>query len=487
MGSKNSAPPAPDYTGAASATAAGNLQNLQYQTAANRPDIYTPWGSQTWSQDANGKWTQNVSLSPDQQASLDAQQKTQLNQSQLAQGLQGQVASTMASGFNAPSMNDYLSHVGSVNSNFGGFTPYGVGATDQSQINVGNLIGGNQAVSQNLRTSANPVDQRLQSSGQHLNTDAASAVSGAGQTDLNAPQFSDATAQAGASAAYGASTALLKDQWAQDTKALDEKLRLQGLTPGTEAYNTAAQNLSRTQAQQQNALANQAVVTGNSMANQNYASALSGYQARNDAQNQAYGQSANTFTLGNAAKGQQYGQDASTFTANNDAANQQYGRDANTMSLNNSARTQNLSNALSVYGAQLQGQQAYNQSQNQAYNQALAAYGADTAAQQASNQAQAQQYQQALSNYNTAYNSAYQNYMTPLNSMNAVLTGNQVQNPNFGSFGQAGYVNGTDYSTAAQNLGQYNSAAAAAKSASNASNMGLLGSLGSAALMSWLG
>lgn len=43
-----SPPPAPDYTGAAEATAEGALEAAQYQTRANRPDEYTPYGSRTW-------------------------------------------------------------------------------------------------------------------------------------------------------------------------------------------------------------------------------------------------------------------------------------------------------------------------------------------------------------------------------------------------------------------------------------------------------
>jgi len=47
---KSSSPPAPDYVGAAEATAAADLQNARYQTIANRPDIFTPEGSRTWQQ-----------------------------------------------------------------------------------------------------------------------------------------------------------------------------------------------------------------------------------------------------------------------------------------------------------------------------------------------------------------------------------------------------------------------------------------------------
>lgn len=44
-GGKSSAPPTPDYIGAANATAAGNLQAAQYATQANRVNQYTPYGN----------------------------------------------------------------------------------------------------------------------------------------------------------------------------------------------------------------------------------------------------------------------------------------------------------------------------------------------------------------------------------------------------------------------------------------------------------
>jgi len=46
---KPSAPLAPDYTGAAQATAAGNLEAEKYRTQANRVNQYTPYGSTTYS------------------------------------------------------------------------------------------------------------------------------------------------------------------------------------------------------------------------------------------------------------------------------------------------------------------------------------------------------------------------------------------------------------------------------------------------------
>ena len=79
---KSSAPPAPDYTAAANATAAGNLEAAKYATNANRINQMTPYGNLTYNYtpqyDAEGKetgagWTQTMDLTPQAQAALDQQ------------------------------------------------------------------------------------------------------------------------------------------------------------------------------------------------------------------------------------------------------------------------------------------------------------------------------------------------------------------------------------------------------------------------------
>ena len=50
MGKKSSPPKPPDYKAAAEAEATANRDLNQMQTFSNRPDLYTPWGSQTWQQ-----------------------------------------------------------------------------------------------------------------------------------------------------------------------------------------------------------------------------------------------------------------------------------------------------------------------------------------------------------------------------------------------------------------------------------------------------
>jgi len=487
--SKGSAPPAPDYTGAAQATAEGNAANLAAQTAANRPNQVTPWGTSTWTStpgaDGNATWTQNLTLTAAEQKALDSQQSIQQNQSSLAAGLQGQVANTMKDGFTAPDMAEYTSGVPSINSGYTGFNPAGsgVGAIDQAKIDPSTYTNAYKGLDQNLTSTAKPLQTSVASAA--VKTDPNAYTAGAGAVDLNAPQFNQATADAGTAAAYKASTGLLTDGWEQDTTNLDSKLRSQGLTPGTVAYNNAMQNTLRVQGQQKNSLANQALVTGNQLANTNYASALSGYQAGNAAQNQAYSQGLSSFGAANTAAGQQYTQNLGNASLNNSAAAQQYGQDLSTFNAKNTAATQTLSNGLAQNSAALQNQSAYNTAAGQAYSQALGTYGTQQQAITNSNAAQQQAYAQAMQQYTTAYQNSYQNYLQPLNSMNAVLTGQQVASPSMPSFTAAGYTPGADFSGAASSTGAYESAAAAQKAASGSSTMGTVGTLGAAAMMAF--
>jgi hypothetical protein len=62
---------------------------LDKQTAENRPNQNTPWGSINWTQDDKGNWTQNVSLSPAEQAALDSQQRIKQGMSGIAEGMVG--------------------------------------------------------------------------------------------------------------------------------------------------------------------------------------------------------------------------------------------------------------------------------------------------------------------------------------------------------------------------------------------------------------
>lgn len=103
---KSSAPPTPDYTGAAQQTAASNLQAQQEATRANRVNQYTPYGSQTWSQDPQGNWTQNTNLNSTGQSLLDANNRSSLGLAGLQDNATSRVANMQNTPFDLNSVQD---------------------------------------------------------------------------------------------------------------------------------------------------------------------------------------------------------------------------------------------------------------------------------------------------------------------------------------------------------------------------------------------
>jgi hypothetical protein len=83
-----SAPPPPDYAGAARETAAGNLEAARANIAANRVNQYTPYGSLEYEVSGEDKfgnpmWKATQSLAPAQQQLLDYQNKASLGLGEL--------------------------------------------------------------------------------------------------------------------------------------------------------------------------------------------------------------------------------------------------------------------------------------------------------------------------------------------------------------------------------------------------------------------
>lgn len=101
---KSKAPPPPDYRGAAEAQAEASREITTDQTWANRPNLNTPWGSQTWQSQrvvdpATGKpvtqWSSQINLSPQQQAALDSQMAVQTGRSQAAEDMLGRATGAL--------------------------------------------------------------------------------------------------------------------------------------------------------------------------------------------------------------------------------------------------------------------------------------------------------------------------------------------------------------------------------------------------------
>jgi hypothetical protein len=107
MGGKST--PAPDYRAAAEEQGQSGKENIITQTWANRPQLNTPWGQQTWSTGSGTdpstgmpvtQWTSNINLTPEQQSALDSQQRIQQGRSNAAETLLGQATGSFQSPFN---------------------------------------------------------------------------------------------------------------------------------------------------------------------------------------------------------------------------------------------------------------------------------------------------------------------------------------------------------------------------------------------------
>jgi hypothetical protein len=104
MGKSASAPPPPDYAGAAKETAAGNLDAARANIAANRVNQYTPYGSLEYQQSGqdpygNPMWSATQSLAPAQQQLLDYQNKASLGLGQLTEKGLGYVSNMLENPF----------------------------------------------------------------------------------------------------------------------------------------------------------------------------------------------------------------------------------------------------------------------------------------------------------------------------------------------------------------------------------------------------
>ena len=104
MGKSASAPPPPDYTGAAQATAQGNLEAARANIAANRVNQYTPYGSLEYQQSGqdpygNPMWSATQSLAPEQQKLLDIQNQLSIGTGQLGQKGLGYVENMISQPF----------------------------------------------------------------------------------------------------------------------------------------------------------------------------------------------------------------------------------------------------------------------------------------------------------------------------------------------------------------------------------------------------
>jgi hypothetical protein len=191
--------------------------------------------------------------------------------------------------------------------------------------------------------------------------------------------------------AQNAIMARLEPQMARQRVSTETQLINQGLRPGSEAYNNAATLLG----QQENDQRTQAVLQGLGLdmsANaQGYGQALTSGQFGNQAQAQNFGQGNIQQGIFNAAQAQNFGQGTTAQNTANQAVGQNYTQNFNTTAQNNAAQQQQF--------AQNMQKAAF---ENQARQQALA--------------------------------EAIQQRQMPLNEISALMSGSQINNPQFQAY-----------------------------------------------------
>ena len=280
MGKKTpAAPAAPDYAGAAQATAAGNKDAALATAAANRVNQYGPNGSMVYSSagnDPSGNPTYNLTttLSP-------AQQQLQNQENALNTGL----LNTAQSGLTYA--NDVLSKPG----------------VDQSQLTQPGQMG--NAYTPNL-TNLNPNTPNLANlnAGQNQNVN----LGGGQNQNVNLQNNLPTTGYNPGQSYQDAMMARLQPQIQRENEQTNTRLANQGIMQGSEAYKNAQTALS----QQHNDLLNNATVQG----------LQAGLQANQQAYGQNLGQAQQNLATNQQNYGQNLGQNQQDLSAQNQLFNQ---------------------------------------------------------------------------------------------------------------------------------------------------------------------
>lgn len=139
MGKKSAPPPPPDYAAIASQQADINKKTANEQTVTNRPDQNTPWGQTQWSQGPDGSWTQNVSLNPEDQTLLDNSRYLQGTQQGVASDLMGNIDDTLKTPVSLDGLPQIQGFDLSKLPQFGDPNQIRQGAGDQGQLDLSQL------------------------------------------------------------------------------------------------------------------------------------------------------------------------------------------------------------------------------------------------------------------------------------------------------------------------------------------------------------
>ena len=338
MGSKGSAPPAPDYLGAATAQAQASEKATTAQNFANRPTINTPYGTQSWNTAASTdpatgqavtSWTQNNTLAPGLSSALNSQIGLQNDRSKLATGFMDRVEDEYTQPFdyaNLPKMAT-LNQPGTLNTTMTDYAP-----------KIGTAFNFSNPQS-TLTTSDNPALPQFDSS----------------YRDTVANQLMQKMQP-------------VHDYQKRQTEA---QLSNMGFRAGTEGYDRELNNLSQRQAGERYNALDASGAEAQRLYNmqmggrqQAFNEDLSGGQFANQANQQGYSQNLGAQQFANQAYGQASALDMSRMGAQNQAMQQQYGLNNQYVNTQNQVRQQAIAEeaqrrgmSLNEMNALLSGQQ----------------------------------------------------------------------------------------------------------------------------------
>jgi len=431
FGAPPAPPAAPDYAGAAVAQGAANVETARASAKLSNPNVYSPYGTQLVSYEGDVP-TIRQTLTPEAQRTLEAQQALQGNLARLGGTAYTNAFGTLSSPFS-----------------FGGpqvQTQFNQGGALQNAPSAGQygLAGGVNAGAYGSAAGINPNAYGLAQGGVNApNINSKLDLSNIAKMPVNA-----------GTTAQEAIMRRLEPSLARQRTSTETQLINQGLRPGTEAYNNAARLLG----EQENDLRSQAALQGLNLdigANQQgFNQALQGGQFGNAAQLSQFGAGLQNQQARNQAIAQNYGQGMSAQQMQNQAIAQNFGQGTTAQQLQNQAISQN-------YGQGMTSAQAQNATEAQRYNQGLQAA-------QFGNTAQQQALAQAL-----------QQRQLPLNEISALMSGSQIQNPQFGAY-QGQNIAAAPIANAAAQQGAYNQNLYNQQVAGQNANTAGLFSLGSA-------
>jgi len=466
MGKSVSAPPTPDYAGAAREQGAANVESARASAKLSNPNIYGPLGSQTVSygnpvfdQTAYNKAMANFqakmpilpggegydekvfedyqskaptksefttgdsdvptitqTLTPDAQATLEAQQRVQRQLANLGEQGIGTAQSVLGQAFNPnlPGIQTSLGNYGQVAqtpdlSQYGqaGNAPQAGQLAETPDLSQYGQAGGGPQAGMYGFAGGGPR------AGQY----------GLAQGALNTANIAAMPVNAGTTGQQ-AILSRLAPQIERSQEATRQRLANQGLVPGTQAYQTA-------------------MIEENQRGNDLYTqAALQGLNLDIGANAQGFGQALQSGQFGNQAVAQNFGQGQAAQQMRNAAMAQNFGQGVTSQQLGNQSVLQNQQAGLAQQQADMaRQQQLFGQgvTSTQLGNQAISQnQQAALAQQQAQNAAQLQQYNQALGGAqfgNTAQSQSLQQQLAlrnqPLNEITGLMSGSQINMPQF--------------------------------------------------------